>query len=143
MNTLFTTLILAVITITVVTIILVAVLLFVKIKLTPVQGDQNSGLVKGENIYTVLTGLKLTTNATSASDVGNGYTISAKDGDKQYGNYQVTFTNGVYTVNKRPITITIVDKNEYLKLMNFLDKVDPNAFVTVYDVNKIIYRPKL
>lgn len=50
---------------------------------------------------------------------------------------------GAYHLEPKKETITIVDKNEYLKLMNFLDKVGPNAFVTVYDVNKIIYRPKL
>ena len=49
---------------------------------------------------------------------------------------------GAYHLEPKKEIITIVDKNEYLKLMNFLDKVDPNAFVTVYDVNKIIYRPK-
>lgn len=49
---------------------------------------------------------------------------------------------GAYHLEPKKEIITIVDKNEYLKLMNFLDKVDPKAFVTVYDVNKIIYRPK-
>lgn len=37
---------------------------------------------------------------------------------------------------------TIVDKNEYLKLMNFITKVDPSAFVTVYAVNELRYVPK-
>ena len=37
---------------------------------------------------------------------------------------------------------TIVDKNEYLKLMNFITKVDPTAFVTVYAVNEMRYIPK-
>ena len=37
---------------------------------------------------------------------------------------------------------TIVDKNEYLKLMNFITKVDPAAFVTVYAVNELRYVPK-
>ena len=36
----------------------------------------------------------------------------------------------------------IVDKNEYLKLMNFITKVDPAAFVTVYAVNEMRYVPK-
>lgn len=36
----------------------------------------------------------------------------------------------------------IVDKNEYLKLMNFITKVDPTAFVTVYAVNEMRYVPK-
>ena len=38
--------------------------------------------------------------------------------------------------------ITIVDKNEYAKLMSFIEREDPEAFVTVYTVHKIIYRPK-
>lgn len=37
---------------------------------------------------------------------------------------------------------TIVDKNEYLQLMNFITKVDPTAFVTVYAVNEMRYVPK-
>ena len=37
---------------------------------------------------------------------------------------------------------TIVDKNEYLKLMNFITKTDPEAFVTVYAVNEMRYVPK-
>ena len=37
---------------------------------------------------------------------------------------------------------TIVDKNEYLKLMNFITKTDPDAFVTVYTVNEMMYKPK-
>lgn len=38
--------------------------------------------------------------------------------------------------------VTIVDKNEYRQLMNYLSKTDPNAFVTVYKVNEIVYKPK-
>lgn len=38
---------------------------------------------------------------------------------------------------------TIVDKNEYLKLMNYITKVDPTAFVTVYAVNEMRYVPKV
>lgn len=49
---------------------------------------------------------------------------------------------GAYHLESRREIVTIVDKNEYMKLMNFIDKTDKNAFVTVYDVNKIIYRPK-
>ena len=49
---------------------------------------------------------------------------------------------GAYNKESRTEIITIVDKQEYLKLMNYLEKTDPSAFVTVYNVNKIIYRPK-
>lgn len=49
---------------------------------------------------------------------------------------------GAYNFEKRKEIITIVDKNEYSKLMSFIEKTDSNAFVTVYTVNKVIYRPK-
>lgn len=39
--------------------------------------------------------------------------------------------------------ITIVDKHEYRKLMDFVKETDPKAFVTVYAVNEICYQPKL
>ena len=39
--------------------------------------------------------------------------------------------------------ITIVDKEEYQKLMNYLTANDPQAFVTVYAVNEVIYQPKV
>lgn len=49
---------------------------------------------------------------------------------------------GAYDGKPRTEIITIVDKNEYVTLMNYVMKTDPNAFVTVYTVNEIIYRPK-
>ena len=50
---------------------------------------------------------------------------------------------GAYKLDPRREIITIVDKNEYAKLMTYIEKTDPTAFVTVYTVNKIIYRPKV
>lgn len=73
---------------------------------------QDAGMVSGENIYTVLTGLQLTTDASSTSpitDATHKYTISEENG--VYGNYDVTFTKGTYTVNQRPVTVTIDDKS--------------------------------
>ena len=49
---------------------------------------------------------------------------------------------GAYDEQPHTEIITIVDKNEYLKLMNFVTEIDKEAFVTVYAVNEIIYRPK-
>lgn len=49
---------------------------------------------------------------------------------------------GAYNLEPRREIITIVDKNEYAKLMRFIEREDPEAFVTVYTVHKIIYRPK-
>ena len=50
---------------------------------------------------------------------------------------------GAYDNSKRREIIAIVDKNEYSKLMNFIAKADPDAFLTVYNVNEVIYKPKL
>lgn len=49
---------------------------------------------------------------------------------------------GAYDEKPRKEIITIVDKNEYATLMTYVLKTDKNAFVTVYTVNEIIYRPK-
>ena len=38
--------------------------------------------------------------------------------------------------------IAIVSKSEYSKLMNFIARTDKDAFVTVYTVNEVLYRPK-
>ncbi len=50
---------------------------------------------------------------------------------------------GAYDNTPRTEVIVIVDKNEYIKLMDFVKKVDPKAFVTVYSVNEIRYQPKM
>lgn len=53
---------------------------------------------------------------------------------KAYG----AFTNAEHTeIN------TLVDKNEYLQLMNFVSKVDPDAFISIYAVNDMVYKPKV
>ena len=49
---------------------------------------------------------------------------------------------GAFNQEQRTEIITIVDKHEYLQLMNYVEKNVPGAFVTVYNVNKIIYKPK-
>lgn len=49
---------------------------------------------------------------------------------------------GAYDNQPKREIITIVNKSEYSQLMSFLLKTDPKAFVTVYTVNEIIYRPK-
>ena len=55
-----------------------------------------------------------------------------------------TIYQGFGAFDNEPKTeiITIVDKNEYAQLMPYILKTDPKAFVTVYAVNEIIYRPK-
>lgn len=49
---------------------------------------------------------------------------------------------GAYDKTVKREIITIVDKNEYRKLMDFVRKTDPKAFVTVYSVNEVNYQPK-
>lgn len=50
---------------------------------------------------------------------------------------------GAYDNKIRREIITIVNKNEYSKLMNYISKTDKDAFVTVYAVNEVIYKPKV
>lgn len=52
-------------------------------------------------------------------------------------------TIGAYENVVRKEIITIVDKQEYKALMDYVRKVDPKAFVTVYSVNEIRYQPKV
>ena len=49
---------------------------------------------------------------------------------------------GAYDNTPRREMIAIVDKNEYIKLMDFIRATDPKAFVTVYSVSEISYVPK-
>ena len=50
---------------------------------------------------------------------------------------------GAYNLDKRHEIITIVDKNEYQKLMNYINNLDPNAFITVYTVADMRYQQKV
>ncbi|WP_033151872.1 YitT family protein [Pseudobutyrivibrio ruminis] len=53
--------------------------------------------------------------------------------------YKVT---GAYRMEEHDEIITIVDKGEFQKLMAYIDKVDPKAFVTVYKVSYMQYQSK-
>jgi uncharacterized membrane-anchored protein YitT (DUF2179 family) len=50
---------------------------------------------------------------------------------------------GAYKMNKKTEIIAIVDKNEYQKLMKYMKANDPDAFMTVYTVKEIQYKPKV
>lgn len=50
---------------------------------------------------------------------------------------------GTYSDTRYTEINTIVDKNEYLKLIQFVTETDPDAFVTVYTVNEMMYKPKV
>ena len=43
---------------------------------------------------------------------------------------------GAYHLQKHDEIITVVDRAEFQKLMNFLDRTDPEAFVTVYQTGR-------
>ena len=49
---------------------------------------------------------------------------------------------GAYNFEKHNEIITIVDKSEYQKLMTFINREDPKAFITVYNVSNMQYQPK-
>ena len=49
---------------------------------------------------------------------------------------------GAYNMQKRREIITIVGKAEYQKLMSYMNREDPQAFITVYTVSDMRYQPK-
>ena len=49
---------------------------------------------------------------------------------------------GAYGKDRKMEMVTIVDKTEYRLLMDYIRKVDPKAFVTVYSVSDMRYQPK-
>ena len=49
---------------------------------------------------------------------------------------------GAYDNKPKREIITIVDKQEYKALMDYVKKTDPKAFITVYSVSEISYQPK-
>ncbi len=50
---------------------------------------------------------------------------------------------GAYTNAPISEVIVIVNKQEYRLLMDFVAKTDPKAFVTIYNVNEVVYQPKV
>ena len=49
---------------------------------------------------------------------------------------------GAYSGKEHDEINIIVNKQEYKKLMDYISKTDPDAFVTVYAVTEIMYKPK-
>ena len=49
---------------------------------------------------------------------------------------------GAYDNVTRREAVVIVDKNEYVALMDKIKEIDPKAFVTVIAVNELSYQPK-
>lgn len=73
--------------------------------LKDISTEDGEGLVKGDSLDQFLNHVVI--NASPNTDVGSHYTITGTSGE--YGNYNVTFAPGTYTVKQRPITITISD----------------------------------
>ena len=49
---------------------------------------------------------------------------------------------GAYNFEKHNEIITIVDNSEYQNLINFINREDPKAFITIYNVSNMQYQPK-
>lgn len=50
---------------------------------------------------------------------------------------------GAYSMDTHHEIITIVNKSEYQQLMRFINQLDTEAFITVYTVSDMRYRPKI
>lgn len=49
---------------------------------------------------------------------------------------------GAYDGKPKTEIVIIVDNSEYRRLMDYMKKTDPKAFMTVYSVNEVNYQPK-
>jgi uncharacterized membrane-anchored protein YitT (DUF2179 family) len=49
---------------------------------------------------------------------------------------------GAYHMEPRREVVAIVNREEYRRLMNYVQKTDPDALITVYNVNDMHYLPK-
>ena len=79
----------------------------------PIFTESISGFVNGQTLATSgVTGSAYgSSTATAASNVGS-YTINASANGLSSANYQFTTTNGILTVNARPITVTADSKTK-------------------------------
>ena len=50
---------------------------------------------------------------------------------------------GAYNFEKQNEIINIEDKREYQKLMRFINREEPKAFITIYNVSSMQYQPKI
>lgn len=99
-------------------------------------GTYLNGLVLDHYIFGQ-TGKKRVCILTSEEDAVRQFILS----DLQSGATIYEAKGGLDLRPRREI-ITIVNKQEYQKLMTFLEKTDPKAFVTVYNVTEVRYMPK-
>ena len=65
-----------------------------------------------------------------------------KDLQKKYHKYRQKRNNARNFKKDMELLNITLNKNEYLKLINFITITDPDAFVTVYAVNEMMYKPK-
>ena len=104
-----------------------------KVTLTDVtEAGTEAGFVDSD-LYSALPGLALTSTASETAPAGGSYQIQATNG--KYGNYDVTFRDGTYTVNKRPITITL---NNQESTYGEQPVVDQSAFTVTQGSNAVV-----
>lgn len=70
-------------------------------------------------------------------------THSEKIHDELHSGATIYESMGAYDHQVHKEIIAIVDNQEYKRLMDYMKKTDPKAFITVYSVSEIRYQPKL
>ena len=65
--------------------------------------------------------------------IANRQNTITEENPVSYTHLDVYKRQGAYNLEKHNEIITIVDKSEYQKLMNFINREDPKAFVTIYN----------
>lgn len=101
-----------------------------------VLGTYFSGIVLDHTIFGSTIKKRVCIISKKHDEILNFILHELRSGATQYHAY------GTYSDVQHMEINTIVDKNEYLKLISFVTKTDPDAFVTVYAVNEMMYKPK-
>ena len=101
-----------------------------------VMGTYLSGIVLDNYIFGSTIKKRVCIISKKHDEILNFILYELHSGATQYHAY------GTYTDTMRLEINTIVDKTEYMKLINFVTKTDPDAFVTIYAVNEMMYKPK-
>ena len=108
-----------------------------KIVIISVIGTYFNGLVVDHFIFGMNIKKKICIISKDIDKIKNYILYDLKSGASIYE------TIGAYSNEKHLELQVLADKYEYIKIMTYINEVDKDAFVTVYNVNEMQYKPKI
>ena len=108
-----------------------------KIVIISVIGTYFNGLVVDHFVFGMNIKKKICIISKDIDKIKNYILYELKSGASIYE------TIGAYSGKKHLELQVLVDKYEYIKIMAYINEVDRDAFVTVYNVNEMLYKPKI